>query len=465
VTSAITPPLCTLGPAAYSSYIGNLKVQIHKPYLLHVVQCVHTASALPSAVSMRLLQLGDNDELSLVEFIGSDIPPYAILSHTWGPNNSEVTCRGVVEGTGKSKRGYQKILWCGRQAAKNSLEYFWVDTCCIDKTSSAELSEAINSMYRWYEEAEVCYAYLEDVPPNMPVSEWSTANIKWFTRGWTLQELLAPELLEFFANDWTSLGTKFDHCHELATITGIHVRALRYARVEEFSIAQRMYWACNRTTTRPEDIAYCLIGIFDVNMPLLYGEGAIKAFVRLQEEIMKESNDQSIFPWAQQFPVSSPYHSLLADSPRDFASAGAIVRRSQNYSDDTYSMTNAGLCIRLPMIPIHSPYMNNQQWYLGVLDCMAKSSPPSVQNQQRITLYLQRLIYEGDQYARMFIEQLKYLPSEWNDHSDRRAIFVRKDPLNVPPPPSTVRGTTSPTCGFQFSEALLCHLRVCFVRV
>lgn len=256
---------------------------------------------------MRLLQIDNEtgDEFSLVEFIG-DTPRYAILSHTWGPNGTEVTYRDLVEGTGKDKAGYKKIRACGRQSAKAKYKYFWVDTCCIDKTSSAELSEAINSMYRWYEEAGVCFAYIEDALPSLPMSEWTISNIRWFTRGWTLQELLAPKEVEFFDTDWSALGTRTEHAPLLSVITKIDSIALgghfpsenllgynKNGRMDlrTFSIASKMSWAAERTTTRSEDVAYCLLGIFDVNMPLLYGEGSTKAFVRLQEEIMKGSND------------------------------------------------------------------------------------------------------------------------------------------------------------------------------
>jgi hypothetical protein len=165
---------------------------------------------------MRLLQIDNKtgDEFSLVEFIG-DTPRYAILSHTWGPNGTEVTYKDLVEGTGKNKAGYKKIRACGRQSAKAKYKYFWVDTCCIDKTSSAELSEAINSMYHWYEEAGVCFAYIEDASPSLPMSEWTISNIRWFTRGWTLQELLAPQEVEFFDTDWSALGTRTEHAYLL----------------------------------------------------------------------------------------------------------------------------------------------------------------------------------------------------------------------------------------------------------
>jgi hypothetical protein len=157
---------------------------------------------------MRLLKHEDDGELSLIEFVGNKNPPYAILSHTWGADNEEVTFKDLVEGTGKSKNGYTKILLCGKQAAKDGLHYFWVDTCCIDKASSAELSEAINSIFHWYHDAVKCYVYLADVSIYGSINKdessqraWELAfhHSRWFTRGWTLQELIAPTSVEFFS--------------------------------------------------------------------------------------------------------------------------------------------------------------------------------------------------------------------------------------------------------------------------
>jgi hypothetical protein len=165
--------------------------------------------------------------------------------------------------------------------------------CCIDKGSSAELSEAINSMFRWYERAVVCYVYLSDIH-STEASDINTA--KWFRRGWTLQELLAPATVRFYTASWNFIGTKLDLISTITSVTGIDADTLRGADLDHISIAKKMSWAATRETTRVEDGAYCLLGIFDVNMPLLYGE-AERAFQRLQEEILKVSNDQSLFAW------------------------------------------------------------------------------------------------------------------------------------------------------------------------
>jgi hypothetical protein len=248
---------------------------------------------------MRLLERKSADELSLTkDFVGDNIPKYAILSHTWGADTEEVTFQDLINGTGKSKAGYSKIWFCEKQARRDGLQYFWVDTCCIDKSNSSELAEAINSMFRWYCGAARCYVYLSDVSStvfdaNDQLSELpfesSFRTSRWFTRGWTLQELLASTLVDFFSQDGNRLGDKRTLERQVHEITGIAVSALRGAPLSQFSVNTRLLWAKNRQTTRKEDSAYSLLGIFDIYMPLIYGEGAENAFKRLQEEIDKPS--------------------------------------------------------------------------------------------------------------------------------------------------------------------------------
>ncbi|KIM98685.1 hypothetical protein OIDMADRAFT_66246, partial [Oidiodendron maius Zn] len=233
---------------------------------------------------MRLL---NSRTLQMKEFIDDDdIPPYAILSHTWGED--EVSLLDMERLDISQKKGLAKIQFCCAQAASDNLEWAWVDTCCIDKKSSAELSEAINSMYRWYYKAKICYAFLADVywTDDAAEIEGRFNSSRWFTRGWTLQELIAPRTIVFFSNDWRSLGTKSQLTSVLSVVTGIDPGYLADKDVRLASISKRMSWASSRKTTRTEDIAYCLLGIFDIHMPLLYGEGK-RAFRRLQEEILK----------------------------------------------------------------------------------------------------------------------------------------------------------------------------------
>jgi hypothetical protein len=250
---------------------------------------------------MRLLRLEDGGKVSPVEFIDDDIPRYAILSHTWGSDDEEVTYKDLVDGTGTSKAGYTKIRFCGKQAANDSLQYFWVDTCCIDKTSSSELSEAINSMFRWYHNAAKCYVYLPDVSVNSSIENPSSLQpwkpifrlSRWFTRGWTLQELLAPTSVEFFSAEGERLGDKRSLWQEIHEITGISIQALQGSPLSQFDVGERMSWAEKRETKRKEDMAYCMLGIFDIHMPLIYGEGREKAFIRLRKEIECSSRDEA----------------------------------------------------------------------------------------------------------------------------------------------------------------------------
>ncbi|KAL2270744.1 hypothetical protein VTJ83DRAFT_115 [Remersonia thermophila] len=435
---------------------------------------------------MRLLNVATQE---LEEFHGADIPPYAILSHTWGPDEVSLydmdalaryrgshgpqphlgspppppppphlgsppssgspdvmklmlissmllAFRGdktrlarssafpaLTNGHGsddedappppyaglappppaaphpvEQKAGYAKIAYACGQAQKDGLDYLWADTVCIDRHSSAELSEAVNAMYAWYERAAVCYAYLEDVHFDDYTEGYLTWNdlfaaSRWFTRGWTLQELLAPRKVVFYAQGWRLLGTKSSLVKNVSKITGIdELTLLDPALVRTASVAQRMSWAAHRSTTRPEDVAYSLMGLFDVNMPVLYGEGE-NAFLRLQEEIIKRSDDHSLFAWGalgqgdDKLQVASaaaatagaaaaaaaPHLNapglddlddldqdalagtmpLLAKSPRDFAGMGHVLACSPPADLPTtdYALTNKGLHITLPMLP------------------------------------------------------------------------------------------------------------------
>jgi len=240
---------------------------------------------------MRLLQQNKDSDFSLTEFVESDIPKYAILSHTWGAE--EFTFKDLMESTSKSKAGYGKIQFCGEQAKRDGLRYFWVDTCCIDQTNSVELQEAINSMFRWYQKATKCYVYMSDVswPRTGSASgfnePWESRfrESKWFTRGWNLQELIAPASVEFFSKEGQLLGNKASLERHICEVTGIPASALRGSPLSDFSIAERMSWAAGREASRLEDKAYSLLGIFDINMPLMYGEGIENGMKRFRDKI------------------------------------------------------------------------------------------------------------------------------------------------------------------------------------
>ncbi|KAK8057930.1 heterokaryon incompatibility protein-domain-containing protein, partial [Apiospora saccharicola] len=296
----------------------------------------------------------------LEEFIGDQIPDYAILSHTWGAEEVTFEDWKKDQATYRGKRGFKKIINAWQQAKHDRLNYLWCDTNCIDKSSSADLTEAINSMFAWYRDAKVCYAYLEDVFTDAVTDDLrgDMPSSRWFTRGWTLQELLAPHHIQFFNAYWILLGDiSIGHAvHNLApsisSVTGIGEDYLCGRALSNASVAQRMSWVSRRTTTRVEDMAYCMLGIFDINMPLLYGEGR-KAFERLQQEIIKNSNDHTIFCW-KRIPgiVPETWRSLLAPSHEVFRESGNIRMCREDVFDDeevsTYSMTNAGLSIKLP---------------------------------------------------------------------------------------------------------------------
>lgn len=389
---------------------------------------------------MRLINV---HTLELEEYYGIRTPPYAILSHTWG--DEEVTLQQWEQGS-KSflhvREGYKKILGACAQTKRDELDYLWVDTNCIDKTNSAELSEAINSMFAWYASSKVCYVYLSDfektptagdpeaashgqetsasltlyitqdgttaTPPNRFFSS------RWFTRGWTLQELLAPSVCQFFTKNWELLGSKTDQdlAEDISEVTGIsELYVANRGSILSASISKRMSWIAGRQTTRPEDLAYCMLGIFDINMPLLYGEGT-KAFGRLQEEIMKTSIDQTLFAWTWPISESERYWvppfmnedelrvdghwveregetsgwweshyresnqtAIMAPTPQHFSDTGMQLPEwpaTLGPEDQIYTSHNLGLSIRLHLIATASPDL-----FLAVLCCRSERDAPA----------------------------------------------------------------------------------------
>lgn len=247
---------------------------------------------------MRLLRTDDGSTFSLVEF-PADVPPYAILSHTWGADEDEVTFGDVIEAKNLHKPGYEKLYFCAKQAAEDGFRFFWVDTCCIDKSSSAELSESINSMFKWYRDAEKCYVLLADVSRDATLLAFQRS--RWFARGWTLQELLAPKSLEFYSADGRYLGNKTTEMYSIHLATGIPYSALQGATLSAFGHDERLSWAEHRQTKRQEDAAYSLMGLFNVHMPLIYGEGGEKALSRLKHEIALSEEAGSRADWLYTF--------------------------------------------------------------------------------------------------------------------------------------------------------------------
>ena len=294
---------------------------------------------------MRLLQA---ETLRFSEFYEPDIPPYLILSHRWDVD--EIMYQEVLEGETTDKKGWWKINEFCAFALKLHFDYVWIDTCCIDKRGLyGEASDAINSMFRWYHNARICYVYLKDVKAPDSVECWTDDEKRafkssdWFTRGWTLQELLAPKDVRFISDDWkTVIGTKQTLSTEIAEATGIDENLL--VDFNQASIAAKMSWMSRRQCSRPEDMAYSMMGIFGAQMPMLYGEGWQNAFLRLQLEILKMTDDESIFVWDNdQSNRPSRSTGLLAPSPRCFANSGRVVARIFDRERPPYAMTNKGL--------------------------------------------------------------------------------------------------------------------------
>jgi hypothetical protein len=295
---------------------------------------------------MRLI---NTTTLEVKEF-QTNKPEYAILSHRW--LDEEISFQQIQDPKANSwGKGYLKVEgFCG-EALRNGFDWAWVDTCCIDKTSAVELAEAINSMFAWYRDSKVCYIYMDDFSKNS-VAPASPSNFErelkkcvWFTRGWTLQELIAPEQVLFFDYKWRYFGTKNGLADVISKITNINVALLKNDRsLNEFSCAQKMSWAAFRQTTRPEDRAYSLLGLFDITLPSVYGEGH-QAFLRLQEAILTRSPDHSLFAWTLQSPRELPTskrrfkcnsYCILAPSPDCFYTSSSIVP-FQNINTDSVS--------------------------------------------------------------------------------------------------------------------------------
>ncbi|WYZ44470.1 hypothetical protein EsH8_VII_000906 [Colletotrichum jinshuiense] len=301
---------------------------------------------------MRLL---DTTTLQPKEFFEDQIPLYAILSHTWG--DDEVLFHDLPGGPTLTA-GWAKVTPACGLARELGFSWIWIDTCCIDKSSSSELSEAINSMFRWYQKAALCIAYLADVASHpKPTSEDCAAALarsRWFSRGWTLQELLAPVYLTFYSAEWQKLGSRSVYSDAIAQATKIEAKYLYGSqRLANASVAERMSWAAKRQTTRVEDLAYCLLGIFDVNMPLIYGEGT-KAFRRLQEAILRETDDQSIFAWGDLsegnvLVATQGPRPLIAESPSLFENSGDIIPFSIPTLQTRVRIEHSGIAVITPL--------------------------------------------------------------------------------------------------------------------
>ena len=328
---------------------------------------------------MRLIDITDLDNLQfrVFESIKSQEPQYAILSHRWGPD--EISLKDFVKRRRLESPGWHKVREFCNLAHREGYDYCWIDTCCIDKTSSAELSEAVNSMFHWYSSARVCYAYLDDVYSPLREKEPTMfRESEWFTRGWTLQELLAPKVVEFLDRDWDPIGSKTQLAEQITAITLIssdHI-SMGVARSRRTtSVAVIMSWASGRRTTRAEDRAYSLLGLFDIQMPLLYGEGEVNAFFRLQKLIIESGEDQSVFLWNKTpLPAGDNAYGILADTVSDFAKCAfvpSLQRRAWEKDAAEIRMTNKGLRLEVMMRPSNRTFNGVPCWIVP-LNCIVR---------------------------------------------------------------------------------------------
>ena len=331
--------------------------------------------------------------------------------------------------------GFSKLADSTRIAKEAGFEYIWIDTCCIDKSSSAELSEAINSMFKWYQNSSLCLAYLSDVSLSDLVTE-----SMWFMRGWTLQELIAPRELRFYNKYWEPVGTKKSLSDELGERTGIPPQVLSGEKdVRVMPVCCKMAWAASRVTTRPEDLAYCLMGLFDVNMPLLYGEGAEKSFRRLQEMIVKQTDDESIFAWSasSEEVEKRPFWGLFAPSPAYFKdSSEYTIPQFKAWRDgNPVEMTNKGLRVSFTLYPC--PGDDSKTQFLAVLNCSRQRNLDD-ELSGAFVIILQKLSDFEDQYARIVPDRglhiKEYLDDDvFLDLLKISQIFVRSDPAPTDP--------------------------------
>jgi hypothetical protein len=364
---------------------------------------------------MRLLHV---QTFKLHTFHDDDIPPYAILSHTWLPDDQEVTFASMYNQLlgWRNVQGSKKIDFLCTQAASDGLDWAWMDTCCIDKTNSVELSEAINSMFKWYQRAQICYVYLVDVQEQHGVSLLQS---RWWSRAWTLQELVAPAKVNFYDANWAFQGTKASLAKKISSRSGVDRETLKDAsKMNLKSVACRMSWAAQRSATRAEDVAYSLLGIFGVSLDMQYGEGS-RAFMRLQKKILESTNDQTLFAWGftphildeaierrriQRKEESNaahgedesdsdlefntdkglPWHpfGMFAESPRRFAGCGDIIFHHLHTFDSAVSETNGALRMELLTAPLSKKLVrglgirrNPKPFPIALLPCGSRGAP------------------------------------------------------------------------------------------
>ncbi|KAI4246670.1 MAG: hypothetical protein LQ352_006334 [Teloschistes flavicans] len=377
------------------------------------------------------MHLLNTASLELRHVLTYDEYPYAILSHTWG--DDEISFQDIQKPECRELKGYRKIKSFCSTVFSAGLEWAWIDTCCIDKSSSAELSEAINSMYDWYYHADYCYAHLADLDPAWKEGDRKTEDLRqcrWFRRGWTLQELLAPSNIHFFDSEWCYLGDKHTLLDQISSATGIDTVYIKdRTQIRKASVAARMSWAAHRQTTRLEDEAYCLMGLFNVNMPLLYGERH-KAFKRLQYEIATSTDDESLFAWHAVLPQSG----IFAPSPKAFAMSGDMIQTFRpRIEREPYVITNRGLRFEavyqeappefLSMLPPSTKDYRLKDHSLVPLNCARKKT------KDKPFLIILKQLTDGS-VVRFFPSEDKAYDKFLRDHSTfRRATVYITQPL------------------------------------
>lgn len=380
--------------------------------------------------------------LALEEVVNPEEHRYAILSHRWG--RDEVSFQDMADlSTARHQAGFHKIQMTCRKALEKGIPYAWVDTCCIDKASSAALSEAINSMFRWYKLLSLCFAHLFDLKRESVALNGEDeddgqreerlvedmADCQWFTRGWTLQELIALRKVEFYDSGWQFRGDKELLRQDIARNTGIDVRVLLCSQLlPTIAVDQRMSWASGRETTRVEDRAYCPLGLFDINMTMIYGEGS-KAFLRLQEEIAKQSNDLSLFAWTPhpdrnghpgRMYERQEYRGILARSLSEFSNCHNLVMcQNQMAPMKEFVMSNNG-CLRIETPPTWLAH--NPDIFLFSLDC-SDGTTDIDGRENRLGIYLKRK--DTGYVRRCFSERFSTFDLMlWSDAPE--TVYIRK---------------------------------------
>jgi hypothetical protein len=388
---------------------------------------------------MRLLR---TDTYELIEVSGTQ-PAYAILSHRW--ENEEITFRtlnpealrdaSLSSFNERLRPSAAKIRGACALAQQQHFDYLWIDTCCIDKSSSEELRTALNSMLKWYRQAAVCYTFLNDSTCSSASEDMFKSDradrqgqvSEWFERGWTLQELLAPRKMEFYNKNWGRMGTRHELATLIAKVTGISTAYLVDAKdaghgraaFREASVATKMSWMAGRVTRDVEDIAYSLLGIFNVNLTPRYGEG-IKAFARLQEAILLDQGafDESLFAWqlpenrllncfrssghAPEFKQSQ--WGLLAPSPDCFKKSGNVVIVQKDLvqrQGSGFQKTAQGLLLTLPLLEAENWFRMRKSEITFPLNCWRLYG-----NQRRETIVLTLRKDSGRVYRRAQCERL-----------------------------------------------------------